>query len=192
MEQNSTWGPLPGSIDLLLSTARLNKVVAHRHGDLTATVEAGATLSSVNAVLAEHGQWLPLDPAWSDRATIGGIVATNDSGPGRHRHGAPRDLIIGCSVALSDGRIAKSGGIVVKNVAGYDLARLFTGSTGSNEVVHPRLASALNVLRTASCSMAEAMSDVSRFRPTTGSDARNWCPGRRWRAFAHVTRRPSA
>ena len=129
------WGPLPGSIDLLLSTARLNKVVAHRHGDLTATVEAGATLSSVNAVLAEHGQWLPLDPTWSDRATIGGIVATNDSGPGRHRHGAPRDLIIGCSVALSDGRIAKSGGIVVKNVAGYDLARLFTGSFGSLGVI---------------------------------------------------------
>lgn len=129
------WGVSSGPVDLLLSTARLDKVVAHRHGDLTATVEAGATLARVNAVLAEHGQWLPLDPPWPDRATIGGIVATNDSGPARHRHGAPRDLIIGCSIVLADGRVAKSGGIVVKNVAGYDLARLFTGSFGSLGVI---------------------------------------------------------
>jgi len=117
--------------DLVLSTAKLNAVVAHRHGDLTATVQAGATLDAVNRTLAAHGQWLPLDPPWSDRATIGGIVATNDSGPRRHRYGTPRDLIIGVEIVRADGILAKAGGIVVKNVAGYDLSRLVTGSFGS-------------------------------------------------------------
>jgi glycolate oxidase FAD binding subunit len=129
------WGPAPRSIDVLMSTARLNAVVAHRHGDLTATVQAGATLSHVNSTLAQHGQWIPLDPPWADRATIGGIVATNDSGPRRHRYGAPRDLIIGVEFARADGRLAKGGGIVVKNVAGYDLPRLLTGSFGSLGVI---------------------------------------------------------
>ena len=129
------WGAVAQPVDLLLSTARIGAVVAHRHGDLTATVEAGATLALVNAALARHAQRLPLDPPWPERATIGGIVATNDSGPARHHHGAPRDLIIGCSIVLADGRSAKSGGIVVKNVAGYDLARLLTGSFGSLAVI---------------------------------------------------------
>lgn len=129
------WGAVAQPFDLLLSTARLNAVVEHRHGDLTATIEAGATLAAVNAALADHAQWLPLDPLWPVRATIGGIVATNDSGPARHHHGAPRDLIIGCAVVLADGRAAKSGGIVVKNVAGYDLARLMTGSFGTLAVI---------------------------------------------------------
>jgi glycolate dehydrogenase FAD-binding subunit len=129
------WGPTPHSIDLLLSTARLNRVIAHRHGDLTATVQAGATLAAVNAELARHRQWIPLDPPAADRATIGGVVATNDSGPRRHRYGAPRDLIIGIELARADGRLAKGGGIVVKNVAGYDLPRLLTGSFGSLAVI---------------------------------------------------------
>lgn len=129
------WGAVARPADLLLSTARLDAVVAHRHGDLTTTVEAGATLANVNAALARHAQRLALDPPWPQRATIGGIVATNDSGPARHHNGAPRDLIIGCSIVLADGRTAKSGGIVVKNVAGYDLARLMTGSFGSLAVI---------------------------------------------------------
>ena len=129
------WGAVAQPFDLLLSTARLNAVVEHRHGDLTATIEAGATLAAVSAALADHAQRLPLDPPWPARATIGGIVATNDSGPARHHHGAPRDLIIGCSIVLADGRAAKSGGIVVKNVAGYDLARLMTGSFGTLAVI---------------------------------------------------------
>jgi len=129
------WGPAPRRIDVLISTARLNAVVAHRHGDLTATVQGGATLGDVNNTLAQHRQWIPLDPPWADRATIGGIVATNDSGPRRHRYGAPRDLIIGVEFARVDGRLAKGGGIVVKNVAGYDLPRLLTGSFGSLGVI---------------------------------------------------------
>lgn len=125
------WGAAPRQIDVAVSTARLNAVIAHRHGDLTATIQAGAKLVDVNRVLAQHRQWIPLDPPASDRATIGGIVATNDSGPRRHRYGAPRDLIIGVEFARADGRLAKGGGIVVKNVAGYDLPRLLTGSFGS-------------------------------------------------------------
>ena len=102
---------------------------------LTATIQAGATLGDVNRVLATHRQWIPLDPPSADRATIGGIVATNDSGPRRHRYGSPRDLIIGIEFARADGRLAKGGGIVVKNVAGYDLPRLLTGSFGSLGVI---------------------------------------------------------
>jgi glycolate oxidase FAD binding subunit len=132
-----TWGePVSmAPVDLVLSTAKLNRVLAHRHGDLTATVQAGATLADVNRTLATHGQWLPLDPPWADRCTIGGLVATNDSGPRRHRYGAPRDLIIGIDFVRADGVAAKAGGIVVKNVAGYDLGRLMTGSFGSLAVI---------------------------------------------------------
>ena len=129
------WGPTPRAFDVLLSTTRLNSVTAHRHGDLTATVQAGATLAHTNEQLARHRQWIPLDPPAAGRATIGGLVATNDSGPRRHRYGAPRDLIIGVELARADGRIAKGGGIVVKNVAGYDLPRLMTGSFGSLGVI---------------------------------------------------------
>jgi glycolate oxidase FAD binding subunit len=125
----------PRQIDILMSMTRLNAVVAHRHGDLTATIQAGAKLSDVNRALSQHGQWIPLDPPSADRATIGGVVATNDSGPRRHRYGAPRDLIIGVEFARADGRLAKGGGIVVKNVAGYDLPRLLTGSFGSLGVI---------------------------------------------------------
>lgn len=130
----SDWAPAPPDAGVL-STARLNRVVAHRHGDLTATVEAGARLADVNRELRAHGQWLALDPAWSGRATIGGIVATSDAGPRRHRFGSPRDQIIGIEIARADGERAKAGGIVVKNVAGYDLARLMTGSFGCLGVI---------------------------------------------------------
>lgn len=129
------WGAPGEKIDLLLSTAGLTAVVEHRHGDLTATVEAGATLTAVNAVLAAHRQRLPWDPPWPERATVGGIVATNDSGPRRHGHGVPRDSIIGVTMARSDGSVSRAGGIVVKNVAGYDLARLLTGSFGCLGVI---------------------------------------------------------
>ena len=125
-----TWGPLARPADVILSTTRLNAVVEHRHGDLTATVQAGATLAQVNRELNAHRQWIPLDPS-NEEGTIGGILATNDSGPRRHRYGAPRDLIIGITVVRTDGRLARAGGIVVKNVAGYDMARLMTGSCGT-------------------------------------------------------------
>jgi len=125
------WGVASAAPGLVLSTLDLNRVTAHRYGDLTATVEAGARFADVNRELARHRQWIPLDPLWGERATIGGIVATNDAGPRRHRYGSPRDLIIGVDIVRPDGVRAKAGGIVVKNVAGYDLARLMTGSFGS-------------------------------------------------------------
>src|SRR5213078_978246 len=114
----------------VLDMRRLDRVLAHEHGDMTATVEAGATLRDVNRALADHRQWLPLDPPFADAATIGGILATNDSGPLRHRYGTPRDLVIGIRLATTDGILSKAGGQVVKNVAGYDLGKLIAGSFG--------------------------------------------------------------
>jgi glycolate oxidase FAD binding subunit len=127
----SDWGRPAGHVDVFLDMKRLNRVLAHQHGDLTAIIEAGATLHDVNHALARHGQWLPLDPPFAEHATIGGILATNDSGPLRHRYGTPRDLVIGIQLATTDGLLSKAGGQVVKNVAGYDLSKLVAGSFGS-------------------------------------------------------------
>lgn len=126
-----TWGRPPRPVDVLLRTGRLQKVIAHEASDLTATVEAGARLADINRHLAMHGQCLPLDPRHVDQATIGGVLATNDAGPLRHRFGTPRDLLIGMTIVMADGSISASGGRVVKNVAGYDIGRLMTGSHGS-------------------------------------------------------------
>jgi glycolate oxidase FAD binding subunit len=130
-----SWGAQATRTDVVLSTLGLNAPPDHVAGDLVATVSAGASLDAVNDVLRRERQWLPLDPAGSNRATIGGIISTNDSGPRRHRFGTPRDLIIGIEIALADGRIARAGGRVVKNVAGYDLSKLLCGSFGSLAVV---------------------------------------------------------
>ena len=124
------WGRPAAHVDTILDMRALNRVLAHDHADMTATVEAGASLAAVNGALAQYGQWLPLDPPHADTATIGGILATNDSGPLRHRYGTPRDLLIGVELATADGVLSKSGGRVVKNVAGYDLGKLVTGSFG--------------------------------------------------------------
>jgi glycolate oxidase FAD binding subunit len=124
------WGRIPSPIGILLSTKRLNKLVAHEYADLTATMQAGARVDDVNRELARHGQWLPIESPF-EGATIGGALATNESGPMRHRHGTPRDLVIGVRLALTDGRMIKAGGNVVKNVAGYDLGKLVSGSFGS-------------------------------------------------------------
>jgi glycolate dehydrogenase FAD-binding subunit len=124
------WGRPAVAIDLVVSTARLNTHLVHRHGDLTASAHAGVTLRHLNQELARYGQWLPIDSAF-DGATIGGILASGDAGPLRYRYGTPRDLLIGVSIAMADGRLVKAGGHVVKNVAGYDLGKLITGSFGS-------------------------------------------------------------
>lgn len=129
------WGNPPQRANLVLSTARMNKVVEHAWADMTVTVEPGCTIRQLQDTLAEHGQRLALDPLWPERATVGGILATNDSGFLRVRFGSLRDLIIGITVALPDGTIAKSGGKVVKNVAGYDLPKLITGSLGTLGVI---------------------------------------------------------
>lgn len=129
------WGNPPKAAQLIISTRRLNKLVEHAWGDMTATVEAGCAFADFQRVLAQHGQRLALDPLWPEQATIGGILASNDSGALRTRFGSLRDLIIGVTLALPDGSLAKSGGKVVKNVAGYDLAKLATGSLGTLGVI---------------------------------------------------------
>jgi glycolate oxidase FAD binding subunit len=114
--------------EVVLSTRRLDQVLEHEAGDLTCTVEAGIRLRALNARLAEHGQMLALDPPGDP--TIGTCIAANLSGPRRHRYGSMRDLLLGVTVVLGDGLIASAGGKVVKNVAGYDLGKLFVGSHG--------------------------------------------------------------
>jgi glycolate oxidase FAD binding subunit len=125
------WGNPPARAELVLSTARMNRVLEHAWADLTVTVEAGCTVQQLQQTLAQHGQMLAIDPLWPERATVGGILATNDSGTLRVRFGGLRDLIIGVTVVLTDGTIAHSGGKVVKNVAGYDLQKLMTGALGT-------------------------------------------------------------
>jgi glycolate dehydrogenase FAD-binding subunit len=127
------WGTPGTDPDVQLSTASLDRVVEHNEGDLTSILEAGVPLAKAQERFAAAGQMLALDPPLgeADAATIGGVVASGDSGPLRHRYGAPRDLVLGMTVALSDGTVAKSGSKVIKNVAGYDLAKLFAGSFGT-------------------------------------------------------------
>jgi glycolate oxidase FAD binding subunit len=129
------WGNPPKKAQLILSTVRLNRIVEHAWADLTVTVEAGCTLQSLQRTLAQHGQRLAFDGLWAERATIGGVLSTNDSGALRLRFGALRDLIIGVTIALPDGTLASSGGKVVKNVAGYDLPKLVTGAFGTLGVI---------------------------------------------------------
>jgi glycolate dehydrogenase FAD-binding subunit len=128
-------GDLPERFDLALDLRRLNRVVEYEPADLTVSVEAGMRISELQQLLGERGQWLPLDPPLPDEATIGGILATNASGPTRHSRGTARDLVIGMSVALANGDIVKSGGRVVKNVAGYEMAKLQIGALGTLGVI---------------------------------------------------------
>src|SRR5215472_4423879 len=125
------WGNPPSRGDIILSTAGLNKIIEHAWADLTVTVEAGCTIQTLQETLAPHGQRLALDGLWPERATVGGALATNDSGALRMRFGSLRDLVIGMTIALPDGTLASSGGKVVKNVAGYDLPKLVTGALGT-------------------------------------------------------------
>ena len=130
------WGGAGVQPARALSTERLDELVEHNVGDLTAVLQAGVTLAHAREVFAAEGQRLCLDPPDGDaQATIGGIVACGDSGPVRHRYGAVRDLILGVRVALADGTVARAGSKVIKNVAGYDLAKLMCGALGTLGVV---------------------------------------------------------
>lgn len=138
------WGGVASPADVVVSTLALNRIVEHAEGDFVVTVEAGARLADVQQTVGAAGQWLALDPPEAD-ATIGGVVACAASGPRRLRFGTPRDLLIGVTVVLPDGTVARSGGKVVKNVAGYDLGKLFCGAFGTLGVIaqctfrlHPR------------------------------------------------------
>ena len=128
------WGN-PVAAEIRLELKRMNALREHPWQDMTCTVEAGCTWAAMQKELARHGQMVALDPLWPERATVGGVVATNDSGALRLKFGGLRDLIIGMTIVLADGTIAKSGGKVVKNVAGYDLHKLMTGSFGTLGVI---------------------------------------------------------
>jgi glycolate oxidase FAD binding subunit len=125
------WGGIVQGAQSIVSTQKLDRLIAHAVGDLTITVEAGMKFAKLQEILATAGQFLPLDPAYPNISTIGGIIATADTGSLRHRYGGVRDLLLGISFVRADGKIAKAGGRVVKNVAGYDMMKLFTGSYGT-------------------------------------------------------------
>ena len=126
---------LKSTANLIVSTSRLNQIVEHEPADLIAIAQAGVRLTDFNARLAENGQWLPLDPPDDGRATLGGVVATGIGGAQQFGYGRPRGSVIGMRVVLADGSMIKAGGRVVKNVAGYDLCKLFTGSYGSLGII---------------------------------------------------------
>ena len=120
---------------MLVSTAKLDQVIDHAVGDLTVTVQAGMRFGELQTQLKKAGQFVAIDPSYEDRATVGGIVATGDSGALRHRYNSVRDMVLGVELVRSDGERVKAGGRVVKNVAGYDLMKLLTGSYGTLGIV---------------------------------------------------------
>jgi glycolate oxidase FAD binding subunit len=126
---------LTSAVDVCLDLARLNRVIEYEPANLTITVEAGMTLAALQATLREQGQFLPIDPPQAERATIGGVLASNAHGPWRLRYGTLRDWTIGMRVVLADGNLVRGGGKVVKNVAGYDMPKLFIGSHGTLGVI---------------------------------------------------------
>lgn len=129
------WGAPAEGVERVVDTGGLNRMVRHDPADLTATVQAGVSLAELQAELGRSSQWLALDPPLHDHAgraaTVGGVVAAADHGPRRLAYGAPRDQVIGATFALADGTVARTGGNVIKNVAGYDLAKLLCGSLGT-------------------------------------------------------------
>ena len=130
------WAGSLGSVAAVLDTSGLTGVIAHNPGDMTVSAHAGTPLRDLDAELAEHGQHVAFDPARIvDGATVGGLIATADAGPCALVHGSLRDLVIGATLVLADGTVARTGGHVIKNVAGYDLAKLVHGSYGALAVI---------------------------------------------------------
>jgi len=125
----------PTRVDLVVRTERMNRVLVHEPFDLTISVEAGITVGALRAYLAQHGQMLPIDPPCAADATIGGLIATATDGPRRLGYGTLRDLLIGITVVEAGGRISKGGGMVVKNVSGFDMMKLYLGSFGTLAIV---------------------------------------------------------
>ncbi|MBW0117250.1 FAD-binding oxidoreductase [Pseudonocardia abyssalis] len=126
------WAGDLDTVDAVLDLSALSGVITHNPGDMTVSAHAGTPLRALTDELAEHGQHVSLDAARiADGATLGGLVATGDSGPSSLVYGTMRDLVIGVTVVLADGTVARSGGHVIKNVAGYDLAKLLHGSHGT-------------------------------------------------------------
>jgi glycolate oxidase FAD binding subunit len=139
------WGTPPRRLDVVLSLARLDRILSHEPEDLTLSAECGVTLEALDAALRPHRQFVPLDPARPGSSTVGGLIATGAAGPYRARYGTMRDLLLGLTVVRADGTVVKGGGRVVKNVTGYDIPKLHVGALGTLGVVveahlrlHPR------------------------------------------------------
>ncbi|MBD1919119.1 MULTISPECIES: FAD-binding oxidoreductase [Cyanophyceae] len=169
-----TWGGVGSGVDLVVSTARLDQVIDHAVGDMTLTTWSGAKLADFAPRLAQHNQFLAVDPAYPERATLGGIVATADTGSLRQRYGGLRDMLIGISFVRYDGAIAKAGGRVVKNVAGYDLMKLLTGSYGTLGIIsqltfrlYPGQDTSKTVVVTGVAGEIEALVNALRLSPLT-------------------------
>ncbi|MEJ5346251.1 MAG: FAD-binding oxidoreductase [Chloroflexus sp.] len=162
----------PQRYDIALDLRQLNRVIEYQPADLVITVEAGASLGSVQALLRERGQWLPWDPPASDAATIGGLLATAAWGPLRLGYGGPREWLLGMQVVLGDGRVVQSGGRVVKNVAGYDTHKLHLGAYGT-----------LGVMATATFKVAPLPETFVSLRVTCSTVDEAW-------QVAEVLRRP--
>jgi glycolate dehydrogenase FAD-binding subunit len=128
-------GNIPKSVDIVLLMSRFGRTIEHDYANLTVTVEAGMKLTELQKLLEDKGQFLPIDPMFGTMCSIGGIISTNSSGPRRLRYGSVRDLLIGMKAVLPTGEAVKAGGKVVKNVAGYDMCKLFIGSFGTLGVI---------------------------------------------------------
>ncbi|MDQ7908427.1 FAD-binding protein [Phytohabitans sp. ZYX-F-186] len=176
------WAGAPDPTDHVLETAGLTGLITYNPADMTVAVRAGTPLALVQQELAAAGQRVSLDPARAG-ATVGGLVATADSGPLRHAYGGPRDLLIGVTVVLADGTVARSGGHVIKNVAGYDLGKLLCGSFGTLGVlaevvlrVHPLPPASRTV--SIPCDAAEAVKHTGRvLEARLEPAALEWCDG---------------
>ena len=162
------WGHPPEGVGVVLDATEMTDVLTHDPADATVSVQAGIPLTALQQVLSEHNQWLAIDPPGVDAgATVGGIFAAGDAGPSRLRYGTMRDLVIGATFVLSDGMVGRTGGFVIKNVAGYDMAKLLCGSLGTLGFVaelvlrvHPRPAASATVRVPAGIRTATRMSTV--------------------------------
>jgi glycolate oxidase FAD binding subunit len=182
------WDPRGAAPEVELETAGLGRILEHNRGDFTAVLEAGVRLADAQAAFAEAGQMFALDPPLGagEAATIGGVVASADSGPLRHRYGGVRDLILGVTVVLSDGTVAKAGGRVIKNVAGYDLGKLFAGSYGTLGLIatvsvrlHPRSTTTATARATSAdpAALARAALTLTALPLEADSLDVGWAPG---------------
>lgn len=185
--------------DLVLDTGGLTGVLTHNPGDMTASVRAGTPLVALQEHLAASGQWLALDPPTAEvGATVGGLLAAGDSGPSRLRYGGLRDLVIGVTLVLGDGTVARAGGHVIKNVAGYDLAKLVHGSLGSLALVaevvvrlHPRPAASLTTTGVADAVQATAAALALAASPLEPA-ALEWISGDPGRLLVRVDGTPAS
>ncbi len=167
------WGGRVKDPDLVLDTTAMDQVLTHNPGDMTVAVQAGIPLTTLQEHVSGDNQWVALDPASASvGATVGGLLSAGDAGPSRLQYGGMRDLVIGATVVLADGSVARSGGHVIKNVAGYDLAKLLHGSLGTlaliGEVVlrlHPKPSTRLTVLASADAEQATAAALALAARP---------------------------